>query len=102
MISVPVKGQLGPYGPNGENGVCGERGKSVTNTHILYWFLALKKKLFHVVYLQVIRVTQGRLDNQDIPDITDLQGLKVASVDRQAFLGCLASLVHVGKVDQRD
>lgn len=50
----------------------------------------------------VIRVTQGRLDNQGIPDITDLQGLKVASVDRQAFLGCLASLVHVGKVDQRD
>ncbi len=24
----------------------------------------------------------------------------MASVDRQAFLGCLASLVHVGKVDQ--
>lgn len=43
MISVPLKGQLGPPGLNGENGVCGERGKSVTNTQILYWFLTFKK-----------------------------------------------------------
>lgn len=50
----------------------------------------------------VIRVTQGSLDNQGIPDVMDLQGLKVASVDRQAFLGCAARLVHLGNVGQRE
>lgn len=55
-----------------------------------------------MVYLQVIRGTQVHLDNLGVRDVMDLLGLNVASVDRQAFLGCAVCLVHVGSVGQRE